>query len=332
MVYWIRNCFSQIEEEEDTKLKKEFWKALGVFIRLKIFPRIRQEKVNLLIISGWIILWNMLRLLVEPCKDNTFYRISQRYMYKDETKTSKFESDSPSAKPQLQRISEIPSEQMEENGPISSMKCPTTSLNQAESDEIITTTTTTITPIQKMIKSATVEQDGSSMSENYSSVFDDSNNPSTMTTPIPLTQSAAQNTSISEDTTEVSPTTITLTPKTMNESATVEQNDLSMSETNNSFNDSSDFEESNNPSATMTPISITQPPAENASILSPKISPKIIQSENDDTHESQAVNINPKYDETSSDPEVTIDYKSDERNEIRTDSVTSELKNECSFL
>ena len=48
MVYWIRNCFSQIEEEEDTKLKKEFWKALGVFIRLKIFPRIRQEKVNLL--------------------------------------------------------------------------------------------------------------------------------------------------------------------------------------------------------------------------------------------------------------------------------------------
>ena len=232
-------------------------------------------------------------------------------------------SITPSSKPQLQRISEIRSDQIEENGPISSMKFPTSSLNQAESDKIIITTTT-ITPTPKMTESATVEQDGSSMSENDSSVFDDSNNPSTMTNPIPLTQSAAKNTSISEDTPKVSPTTIASVPKTMTESAIVEQDGLSMSETNNSFNDSSVFEDSNNPSTTMTPISISQPPAEDTSIASLKI----IQSENDDTHESQAVYINPKYDETSSDPDVTIDYKSDEQIEIRTDSVTSELKNE----
>ena len=48
MKYFIRNGCSQIEEEADKKLKEEFWKALGVFIRLKIFPRIRQEKVNYL--------------------------------------------------------------------------------------------------------------------------------------------------------------------------------------------------------------------------------------------------------------------------------------------
>ena len=59
MKYFIRNCCSQIEEEADKKLKKAFWKALGVFIRLKIFPRIRQEKVNYLRVDF------MLRLLVE---------------------------------------------------------------------------------------------------------------------------------------------------------------------------------------------------------------------------------------------------------------------------
>ena len=101
----------------------------------------------------------------------------------DETKTSKFGmslgdsldprgigySNTPSSKPQLQRISEIQSDQIE-----------------AESDELIITTTT-IKPTPKMTESATVEQDGSSMSENDSSVFD-SNNPSKMTNPIPLTQ------------------------------------------------------------------------------------------------------------------------------------------------
>ena len=207
------------------------------------------------------------------------------------------------------------------------MKFPTSSLNQAEPDDIIITTTT-ITPTPKMTESATVEQECSSKSENYSSVFDDSSNSLTMTTQIPSRQSAAENTFISENTPKVSPTTITPTTKTMPESATVEQNGLSMPETDNSFNDSSVIEDSNNPSTTMTSRAITQSPAEDKSISSPKISFKIIQSENDDTLESQAVYINPKYDETSSDPDVTIDYKSDERNEMRTDSVTSELKNE----
>merc|ERR1711990_1196513 len=188
MKYFIRNGCSQIEEEADKKLKEEFWKALGVFIRLKIFPRIRQ--------------------------DNTCY------------------------------LSEIRSDQIEENGPISSMKFPTSSLNQAEPDDIIITTTT-ITPTPKMTESATVEQECSSKSENYSSVFDDSSNSLTMTTQIPSRQSAAENTP------KVSPTTITPTTKTMIESATVEQNGLSMPETDNSFNDSSVIEDSNNPSTTM---------------------------------------------------------------------------------
>ena len=174
------------------------------------------------------------------------------------------------------------------------MKFPTSSLNQAEPDDIIITTTT-ITPTPKMTESATVEQECSSKSENYSSVFDDSSNSLTMTTQIPSRQSAAENTFISENTPKVSPTTITPTTKTMTESATVEQNGLSMPETDNSFNDSSVIEDSNNPSTTMTSRAITQSPAEDTSISSPKISFKIIQSENDDTLESQAVYINPKY-------------------------------------
>ena len=144
------------------------------------------------------------------------------------------------------------------------MKYSTTSLNQAQSDEIVTTTTT------------------------------------------------------------VSPTT-----KTMTESVTVEvQDGSSISETDNSFNNSSVFDNSNNPSTTTTPIPLKRSPVDAASVSSPRISPKIIQSENEDTSESQTVNINPKYDETSSDPDVTIDYKSDEQNVIQTDSVTSEMKNE----
>ena len=46
MAYLVRKCFSQFEEDADKELKKSFWQALGVFIRLKIFPRIRQERAN----------------------------------------------------------------------------------------------------------------------------------------------------------------------------------------------------------------------------------------------------------------------------------------------
>ena len=134
----------------------------------------------------------------------------------------------------------------------------------------------------------------------------------------------AQSDEIVTTTTTVSPTT-----KTMTESVTVEvQDGSSISETDNSFNNSSVFDDSNNPSTTTTPIPLKRSPVDAASVSSPRISPKIIQSENEDTSESQTVNINPKYDETSSDPDVTIDYKSDEQNVIQTDSVTSEMKNE----
>ena len=134
----------------------------------------------------------------------------------------------------------------------------------------------------------------------------------------------AQSDEIVTTTTTVSPTT-----KTMTESVTVEvQDGSSISETDNSFNNSSVFDNSNNPSTTTTPIPLKRSPVDAASVSSPRISPKIIQSENEDTSESQTVNINPKYDETSSDPDVTIDYKSDEQNVIQTDSVTSEMKNE----
>ena len=113
------------------------------------------------------------------------------------------------------------------------MKFSTTSLNQAQSDEIVTTTTT------------------------------------------------------------VSPTT-----KTMTESVTVEvQDGSSISETDNSFNNSSVFDDSNNQSTTTTPIPLKRSAVDTASVLSVRISPKITQSENDDTSES--VYINPKYDETS---------------------------------
>ena len=41
----LRKCCSQFPEPPDVALDKSFWRALGVFIRLKIFPRIRQERV-----------------------------------------------------------------------------------------------------------------------------------------------------------------------------------------------------------------------------------------------------------------------------------------------
>ena len=41
----LRQCCSQFQEEQDINLEKNFWRALGVFIRLKVFPRIRQERV-----------------------------------------------------------------------------------------------------------------------------------------------------------------------------------------------------------------------------------------------------------------------------------------------
>ena len=112
----------------------------------------------------------MLRLLVEPCKDNTFYRISHNraitvshksvmdiafpMSFGDSLDRREIkDSITPSAKPQLQRTSEIRSEQMKD--------VSTTSLNQAESDEIMITSTTTITPTPKtMTESTTVEQDG----------------------------------------------------------------------------------------------------------------------------------------------------------------------------
>ena len=138
------------------------------------------------------------------------------------------------------------------------------------------------------------------------------------------TTKSTTTTTANKNTTTVPPTT-----KTMTESVTVEvQDGSSISETDNSFNNSSVFDNSNNPSTTTTPIPLKRSPVDAASVSSPRISPKIIQSENEDTSESQKVNINPKYDDTSSDPDVTIDYKSDEQNVIQTDSVTSEMKNE----
>ena len=207
-------------------------------------------------------------MLVEPYKDNTFRSISQRGKDEetnsksitnrttdDERKTSQFEFSlevpmnrlprtTPPAESSLRRISEKRSEEIEENTSISSVNSPQASLNQVESDEIITTTTT-----------------------------------------------------------------ITPTPKTMTESATVEQDCSSMSETDNSFNDSSVFDDPNNPSTT-TPIPLTRSQAEQTSVSTSPISSKIIQLENDEMQESQAAFINPKYDDTSSDPDVTIDYKS----------------------
>ena len=221
-------------------------------------------------------------MLVEPYKDNTFRSISQRGKDKetnsksitnrttdDERKTSQFELSlevpinrlprtNPPAESSLRRISEKRSEEIEENTSISSVNSLQASLNQVESDEIITTTTT-----------------------------------------------------------------ITPTPKTMTESATVEQDGSSMSETDNSFNDSSVFDESKNPSTT-TPIPLTRSQAEQTSVSTSPISSKIIQIENDDRQESQAAFINPKYDESSSDPDVTIDYKSAERSMIKNDSANSE--------
>ena len=218
-------------------------------------------------------------MLVEPYKDNTFRSISQRGKDKetnsksitnrttdDERKTSQFELSlevpinrlprtNPPAESSLRRISEKRSEEIEENTSISSVNSLQASLNQVESDEIITTTTT-----------------------------------------------------------------ITPTPKTMTESATVEQDGSSMSETDNSFNDSSVFDESNNPSTT-TPVPLTR---SQTSVSTSPISSKIIQIENDDRQESQAAFINPKYDETSSDPDVTIDYKSAERSMIKNDSANFE--------
>ena len=41
----LRQCCSQFQEEQDINLEKNFWRALGVFIRLKVFPRIRQDRV-----------------------------------------------------------------------------------------------------------------------------------------------------------------------------------------------------------------------------------------------------------------------------------------------
>ena len=225
----------------------------------------------------------MTKLLVEAYKDNTFRSISQKdkatnsksYTNRttnDERKTSRFELSlelplnnprriTPAVELSLRRISEKRSEEITENSSISSVNSLQASLNQVESDEIITTTTT-----------------------------------------------------------------ITPTPKTMTESATVERDGSSMSETDNSFNDSSVFDDSNNPSTT-TPIPLTRSQAEQTSVTTSPISSKIIPIENDDRQESQAALINPKYDDTSSDPDETIDYKSAERSMIKNDSANSESEN-----
>ena len=45
-LHMLRKCCGQYKEERDKDLEKSFWRALGVFIRLKIFPRIRQDRVH----------------------------------------------------------------------------------------------------------------------------------------------------------------------------------------------------------------------------------------------------------------------------------------------
>ena len=83
----LRQCCSQFQEEQDINLEKNFWRALGVFIRLKVFPRIRQERVY-----QWFIdkltqrrpLWpKTVYFRLELQKDNKFSRLSERERSKE---------------------------------------------------------------------------------------------------------------------------------------------------------------------------------------------------------------------------------------------------------